>query len=555
MNSKGSKSLRDRLEKVLPAGYHFKIHHLSTPPTKSQPLYAAPPGDSAEETYCECHFLSVSIDLDGRSAQVFAIEVLIYSTEFLTTLFVSKADSTGYLYRLNLPTDTPSPLKNISTAFLCYLVTERKRSDRRLVLSLFARAQNQYLFPGSIENKHKHVLDDRGLIKWWCKVVDPILASYHDDKEALGSKGPDVRENHEFTSHGYLRVPGCEKYETRDFLPKDDSKREHEKRRWYGSDPLCMLGKSANLPERCLIPRFPDDPKARFLEQLDEELSDEDTQHTPTSSKTFGSHPRRKNAGRWRSVKSLEEFWEMMSFRQECSSGRLVGFLWAVFQPAGLLRTDKAIDEVERSLNPAQNGNALPIPEVSQNNGSNLLPPQSPLRSSPIPELPSTPSKALLTHSPQTPAPTPHKVKVDEIEAQPEETRHYFWPTSSRGEIVLRQKDYQRLTNLLVHLDYADEELALESSRKWTNDVAERAGSQSWGQDVIGTVSLPAKANLTPSEAAPTMLNAGLIRKKKRSTTDSDSHCAEAGNAVNVLSTGLVRKKPKMSPNIGNSSI
>lgn len=551
MTSTRSSTLRDRLTKVLPEACRFTIHHLSTPPTQSHPLYAAAPGELAEETYCESQFLSASIESEGLQLQVFAIEVLIYSTEFLTTLFVSKVDSTGYLHLLRLPSDTPSPLKIISTTFLQYLIEERRRSDRRLVLSLFARAQNQYLFPGSIENSHKHVLDDRGLIRWWCQVVDRILGFYPTDSETLVDKDRNAKGEYKFTSQGFLRVPGCEKHETQNFLPKDERRRRPEKRRWHTSDPLSALGKSPSLPERCLIPRFPDDPKARFVEQLDDELPDEDAQPSMSQPQEVDSQSQKPDRGRWRSVKSLEQFWDMMSWRQECSSGRLVGFLWATFQPATLLSAEKAIDEAERSSNPAQR--ALPTPEVSQNNNLTTLPPQSPLRSSPVPEPPSTPSKEPLTLSQQTPAPTPHKTKENEIRNQPEETKRYYWPMVSRGEVVLRQKDYQRANSLLLDLDYANEGLALESTRRWINEVADKAGVRSWGKDVVGTVPNATKAEFKEStESAPTMLNVGLIRKKKRSAVELNGHGTDKEDdrkeyEVSTLSTDLIRKKAKVT--------
>ena len=551
-----SSRLADYLVKVLPKACRFTIHHLSTPPTRCAPLFAVFPGEPAEETYCEDHFLSISINYQGSLVQVYAIEVLVYSTEFLTTLFVSKADSTGYLHLLNLSPDIPSPVKTVSTAFLQYLIENRKRNDRRLVLSLFARAQNQYLFPGSIENHHKHVLDDRNLIRWWCKVIDPILESFQNDYDALAdTKRGIAKLEQAVKSHGYLRVPGCDNHETKAFLPKHEQRRQPGDHQWHISDPLRGFGKSPDLPERCLIPRFPDDPKARFMDQLDEELPDQDDQLSPPASQNEERTARDQAAGRWRSVNSLEQFWELMSFRQECSSGRLVGFLWATFQPVELLGQDRAIDEEERSHTPLQT--TLPTPEVSQNQDPALGLSQFPLRSSPVRERPSTPLNRAATPSPQMPAPTPQKKKEADIQRQPEETKSYFWPISSRGEVVLRQKDYQRVSNLLLHLDYADIEVASDSTRKWVNDIAERAGKQSWGQEVIGTVST-SNIDAKIPERSPLMLNNGLLRKKKRPIDESNGPDVEAGSKkkefeANVLSAGLIRKKAKVTNDIKGS--
>lgn len=549
-NGYGS-ALEERLAILLPEGCRFTIHHLSTPPSACPAIYAPPPNEEPEETYCESHFLSVSIGSDESQLQIFAIEVLIYTTEYLTTLFVSKADSTGYLHILKLPHGSPSPLKAISTAFLQYLIEDRQRSDRRLVLSLFARAQNQYLFPGSIENNHKHVLDDRGLIKWWCKVVDPILGSYENVSSTLGAKSESImRDGTDHKSHGFLKVPGCDAYETQSFLPRDEWGRIAEQHRWLTQDPLRELGRSPGLPERCLIPRFPDDPKARFVETLDDEIPDDDSQ--PSLSQTPASPSKKQNNGRWRSVKSLEQFWEMMQFRQECSSGRLVGFLWATFQPATLCVEQETIEE-QCSPDPSQS--ALPTPLDSQHGERSLLSPQSPLPSSAAPDFPpSTPQKPVSLE--QTPTPTPVKRKqASAMRDLPEKTKYYYWPKTSRGEVVLRQKDYQRAGSLLLRLDYADENVATDSTGKWVNDVAERAGLKAWGRHVVGRTTRSVKRD-SVADAKPAMLNAGLVRKKKRSAEDIDGVEIQTGSGIkepgiNMLSAGLVRKKAKVASHIG----
>lgn len=545
-------SLAQSLAEALPEACRFNVHHLSTPPTSCPAIFAAPPGEQAEETYCESHFLSVSIDHPGCQLQVFAIEILIYTTEYLTTLFVSKADSTGYLYLLKLPQATPSPLRIISTTFLQYLIERRKRSDRSLVLSLFARAQNQYLFPGSVENSHKHVLDDRGLIKWWCKVVDPLLGPYRNRSDAIVHERRDnLTDDHETIAAGFLRVPGCDTYETRSLLPKPEL-RGTPMYLWTTGDPLKQIGKSATLPERCLIPRFPDDPKARFVDTLDDEVPDEDL--IPELSYMLDYPSKTKNAGRWRSVRSLEQFWEMMQFRQECSSGRLVGFLWATFQSASNKRENHQ-DAVAERL-PVTLTETLPNPAVSQRQEIVSFPPQSPLRSESSPRVPMKTPPA--SPSKPSPAPTPVKAKEASIKAQLEKTKHYYWPISSRGEVVLRQKDYKRVGDLMLRLDYANEETATDSTRKWTDDVAQKAGVASWGCRVIGTRAVEAEASFD-GNAAPMVLNAGLMRKKKRSAEGPDGPAAEAEeekkeSEVKMLSAGLVRKKVKVPTHLGSVS-
>ena len=526
-------TLEERLATTLPTECRFNIHHLSTPPTQSPAIFAAPPGEKPDYTYCESHFLSVSIISEDVQTQVFAIEVLIYTTEYLTTLFVSKADSTGYLHLLNLPKGTPSPLRTISTVFLTYLIEERRRSDRRLILSLFARAQNQYLFPGSIENSHKHVLDDRDLIKWWCKVVDPLLGAYQNDSGVLADKKDGItRDEPETKCHGFLRVPGCDIYETRGFLPRDNFGRV-DVERWSTTDPLLELRKSPSLPERCLIPRFPDDPKARFVEELDDELPDE---VPPSQSQTQDDASKKQKTGRWRSVTSLEQFWEMMSFRQECSSGRLVGFLWATFQPAKMVGSNKPVDMEERSRNPARD--ALPTPLDSQHLELSRLPPQSPLHSDPAPEAPLITKTPPISPSKRSPAPA----ASGEL-ALPEETKYYYWPRSSRGEVILSSKEYERFGKLLLRLDYADEKSAADSTRKWIDEVAERSRVKSWGRVVVG------------SPVAMDVMNGTNGTNPKKRAADGDGNViVTQSNGIKTLSAGLVRKKAKVASHVGTVS-
>lgn len=218
---KVNNALIEKLASVLPKGYKLGVYHLSTPPTKTDALYPAPPNERDDKTYREDHFLAISVDAKDDSGQskpvlAFALEVFLFTTAFSTTLFVSKADSTGYLHHLNLPKGTPSPIREVSAAFVSFLVEHRQRKNAQTVVSLFARSQVQYLFPGSVENKGKHVLDDRGLVKWWCRVLNPLL------EPVEGQTAQDKWD----AVNGYLVIPGLDDYETRAFLPRTPKARE-----------------------------------------------------------------------------------------------------------------------------------------------------------------------------------------------------------------------------------------------------------------------------------------------------------------------------------------
>ncbi|KAK7740923.1 hypothetical protein SLS53_004986 [Cytospora paraplurivora] len=315
-----STALLDKLGKVLPKGYKFTINHLSTPPTRTDALYSPPPDARPDRTYRESHFLAISIDATSKVNQVLVlgIEVYVFTTAWSTTIFVSKADSTGYLSLLDLPKGAPSPIREISSAFVSYLVQERRRNNVQTVVSLFARAQNQYLFPGSVENPHKHVLDDRGLVKWWCRVLNSVMEGQGTHEDTI-FRPSDKRGDWE-QMKGYLVVPGVDAYELRAFLPRTPTTPSN----WVLGHPLERISHFAReydwVPPRCLVPKFPDDPKSRFRDELDLEAS---------------KSAKYEEQGLWRNIETMEQFWDMMAYRQECSSGHMTGFIWVVLEPYG----------------------------------------------------------------------------------------------------------------------------------------------------------------------------------------------------------------------------
>lgn len=573
MDTNSSRSLEGYLAANLPTNCRFDVHHLSTPPTPCPALYSAPPGQSPEKTFCESHFLSVSVASANHPIQVFAAEVLIYTTQYLTTLFVSKADSTGYLHLLKLPHGTPSPFKTIASTFLAFLIENRRRPATKLVLSLFARAQDQYLFPGSIENPRKHVLTDRGLVKWWCQVLDPILSRYPTAHQGTVPETQPAKDGAAgYTSQGFLRVPGCDQYETRAFFPNEKHGSPSSSGRWKASDPLRELARSETLPERCLIPQFPDDPKARFVDELDEELP------TPLPDTSISSSED-QNSGRWRSVRSLEEFWEMMAFRQECSAGRLVGFLWGLFVPVELSQsaggaaspsqefmistyeTDGAALSTPSQSHGSDNTN-LGLGLVSDLKADSLISPPSSIPSvaeqRPINDLPSAESSPVKPEKKDKPSSPIPLCETHPLREQPERTKYYYWPIAGRGAAVLREKDYRRVGKLLIHLDYADEKIAAESTERWVREVAVTGGESNWGTVVHGRRNSPI-VNRVIGKSSPSMLDTGLLKKKRKIDGEEGSVRQANGtsngipngipngtpNGVNALSLGHIRKKPK----------
>lgn len=501
--------LKSRLASVLPKGHDFTILHISTPPTKTDPLYSPPPNERPERTYCENHFLAVSIDADGKQVLVLGLEVFIYTTSRSTTLFVAKADSTGYLTLLNLPKGTPSPIREICATFVGFLVEKRKRKDIQFIVNLFARAQDQYLFPGSVDNKGKHVLDDRGLIKWWCRVLDPLLGPAPKSAEAPWK-----------SSKGYIVVPGLEPNEIRAMTPRRTDAA------WGFTHPLERISHYYRefdwVPPRCLIPHFPDDPKSRFRDELDEEAA---------------SSQAMKTQGSWKSVKTLDMFWEMMAFRQECSSGRMTGFIWLVFDDE---EPEPTANESFPSTNPPSTPKAQRITQIT--------PTTTPRKLFPSKNQPDTKTKKKKKQKKKLTGPIiPRKPQIKRAKHnylldRPANTAYYAWTPEGRGEKIVDEATYKRIVDLLLHLDFATLNKAVGSTRRW---LSEGGGGGNWGVVVSG-------ARETPTQTAHDRENGvnnltGLVKRKR-----TDSTVDESQNKVNVLADGLVKKKPKEESKVVN---
>ncbi|KAI9822431.1 MAG: hypothetical protein M1827_000150 [Pycnora praestabilis] len=536
--------LRERLAIALPRNAHFTLYHISTPPTRCPAIFSAPQNAKPERTFCESHFCTVAITHEAQyGLLVFAIEVLIYSTASLTTLFISKADSTGFLPPCRLPKGAPSPLKIISSTFVSYLVEARQRPDIRLVVSLFARAQDQYLFPGSIEHTGKHVLDDRSLVKWWCRVLDPTARKYAAEEDGVphrnGTVGGDT------TAKGYLIIPGFDRYETESFLPPSSKSDPLDRKFWVNAHPLRQISKVPNAPPRCLIPHFPDDPKARFLDELNDEIPESGT------SQPIDSPAKRRNAGQWKSVKTLEQFWETMTFRQECSSGRLVGFIWVVFTPAGIQSTQESeggASQASTTSSALVDEDLLLTPSSAQTNGSvpfSQRPPRIIAGKEPKP--PRKLTGLIKTRQP--------RIKVSSQSSslnQPTQSKHYFWPEKSRGEVVLDEKEYRRINDLLLRLDFASEPVAIGSTKRWVDEVRVVARfTTGWGQIIIGKKETPVAEGTSIGDT--NTLNVVRVRKKRKSESGeaSDVGGSNGVESANVLSAGIIRKKPKPEPEEG----
>ena len=134
-----------------------------------------------------------------------------------------------------------------------------------------------------------------------------------------------------------------------------------------------------------------------------------------------------------------------------------------------------------------------------------------------------------------------------------------YAPPAEETALVLPAKHYARINRLLLSLDYADLDIATESSERWIGDVGICAEKEDWGFEVIGEMEVEGPGGVDGGGAGgaegegngveqANTLDVGLVRKKKRGAEGDGSTVAEDTNGgVNVLATGLVRKKPKIT--------
>ncbi|CAK7567681.1 MAG: hypothetical protein SEPTF4163_005649 [Sporothrix epigloea] len=525
-------NLSSRLASELPQGHTFGVYHLSTPPTRTDALYYAPPGQRPDRTYIESHFLAVTVSSSRDSkllkesasgsrddeAIAFALEVFVFTTKYATTIFVAKADSSGYLHLLGLPKGTPSPIRAVTSAFLAHLVGNRKRPGVKCVVSLFARAQAQYLFPGSVDNPGKHVLDDRSLVRWWHSVLDPLLSGSNDDVRKNSESGDDKE------AHGYLVVPGLDQYETRSLLSRRPGTGQPP--HWTLGHPLekishhCATTTDSLPPPRCLIPRYPDDPKARYLDELDEEAM---RGHDRRSDAKDGKEQRQGWNGQWKSVRSLDQFWEMLAFRQECSSGRLTGFLWVVFPK-----------ETRQPKDSGKQGTAFSHGRKAKQKRKTR--------------------KALRGYI-RSRRPRPKTQQRNLLAARPANTPYYRWPVAGRGRLLVDENDYKRINELLLQLDFRTLEKSVNSTRRWVQEAG--VGSGEWRMTVVGQLPVAAISTTNRHANAATVVTdvSGSVQRK-RAPSEADGKASaltlnrSSSNGVNVLSTGLMRKKQKQEESV-----
>ena len=542
--------LTQRLEAQWPYGKLFQFNHISTPPEKCRAsLRATPDGLVPEVTYQEKHFLVASLSNFGRGhTPLYALEVIVYTTENITIIFVAKADSTGLMAGYMRWADYGmSPMTLIAATFIRLLADAFQRPDKRLVVSLFARSAGAYLFPGSGDNDGKHILNDTQLIKWWARVMnivmDPDQPQHADDISAQQR----LRGADSAISQVFMRVPGCSAAETKKYVPKKLTKTSPFRKVALAADPFELIAPfpvGSDTPVRCLIPHFHDDPKTRFADELD-------------------GYEKLDANGNWSSVKSLDGFWDLMQHRQECAAGKLVGFVWGVFTPRGLQETDLAHGPSSVSSIPAS-AQESPIhdtaPAIAPEN------PSKPASTNQTPKAKSKQSQKILARA----KPKARRQEEDQ-EKEGLLPKNHPLPQKYAERLVLDPNDYDDAMRLLAEGDFTDKmengeatkiDAAIECLENWAEQVCHMANVEQFGYLVFGEVEEPvaessheqsaiegAKTDEPHSGNKRTISEVSdddhLSKTKKSRKTGSRSTKAAEPEPVNLLSGGTIRKKAK----------
>ncbi|KAA1469757.1 hypothetical protein DENSPDRAFT_796610 [Dentipellis sp. KUC8613] len=346
-------NLRDSLLAALaslPGTREIHIHVLVTAPRKYSALY--PYAIPRPRLYAQdiLVLLSEQPDPDAPRVLVSAIEGCLYHSPTTSTaiLYVGKVDSTGQGM-------APPPTATLVKAFVRWYADPATRPvpAEHLWVHLFARAQGQYLFPNSVEYEGKKPLSDRKLCAWWRRVLGEVAG------QVLGSDS--MRDGGRVKL--YYILPGCNELEASQILGSAISASSSSlslaspQPAWtYGHPysqtefPLPCPPPTADTPNLGhFIPSFEDDPKNRFMDEIalltEAEGTKSPVRKRPRLASRGGKtekdadhekekekeHARdEKPKGELGSVKP-DEFWDRMSFRQECVAGAITGFFVAIF--------------------------------------------------------------------------------------------------------------------------------------------------------------------------------------------------------------------------------
>jgi regulator of Ty1 transposition protein 109 len=219
----------------------------------------------------------------------------------------------------------------------------------------------------------------------------------------------------------------------------------------------------------------------------------------------------------------------MMSFRQECSAGRLVGFLWLVINPPGVVNSN---------------------PMLSSKAGLTEVKDTPKTETQPLgPDAPEGSEKAQVSDAPKG---DKASVSQPSDQARPQRASDgsaFYWPQAARGHAVLNEEDYKTAINFLLEQDFYNEEVSFASTKAFNDKVAALADELWIGQQVVGKNTND--ESTVPAQTPTTHANIVLVRKRKKdegaasSQVPSEPTESTQDAGVNVLQGNLIRKKKK----------
>ncbi|PPQ89657.1 hypothetical protein CVT25_013844 [Psilocybe cyanescens] len=340
---------------AVPGTREFHLHVLVSSPRKASGNLFPFAKPRPPRVYVQDILLLLSEQATPDAARVIvsAVEANVYHipTTSCVVFYVSKVDSTGQ----GMP-GAPSPTGTLVQALIRFYVdpTTRPVEAEHMWVQLFARAQGQYLFPNSNEWSGKKPLSDTKLCGWWKKLLTRV--------------GEEVSKTEGVKTKMYYILPGYNKTEAEHALRlaaptgrQQQAEEEETRVEWTYGHPYSQteipLPCPADTSEEKIknlghfIPSFEDDPKSRFMDEIAYTTDGEIKSPVRKRARTMNGEGRdgikqstnstnsttedAKPLGELGKV-SVDEFWERMSFRQECVAGAVTGFFTVIVSACGV---------------------------------------------------------------------------------------------------------------------------------------------------------------------------------------------------------------------------
>ncbi|KAG0269907.1 hypothetical protein DFQ27_001456 [Actinomortierella ambigua] len=358
----------------------------------------------------------------------------------------------------------------------------------RTSLYVFARAQPQYLFAKSANNPLKRPLSDRGLVRWWKKMIEAVYNSRSRSSDRDNSSSSITNT----TTTTATEAPGASlsTIVANWHIPGVDEERLALRLIQHSGDAAILLPshlnssnttttaaatstfswqygppdrlpssgherKPSSIPRlaRDWIPCFPDDPKSRLMQ---------------SSPSCRGGQV------------DLRLFWELAAISEESGAGKTTGFF----------RVIEDFPESEEQQQQQQHSPALEEQSMRQNDDEEK------------PKVETTPP--LIDQGDG----------VVELET-PQQPQQPLQSHSKRGG---SSSDYTQAINTLLNLNFSNPTLAVESTRKWEQKIA------TWIQnECVGEGNVPSSPTPPPPSPQPSILASATLPSISKSPSGSPS--------------------------------